>query len=175
MKPPITIFVATGLTLASAMLHASSDPPAHPLQPSAPRTVTVSESQTPPVIRAGLLQSTLIVLPTEEKVASVFAGDTVDWVFDGGRVASRFISVKQRRQLTMLVERGSLSFHALHEVLGPGSVRVKQFVVQQSDDSPDLDEVRVELSRASSLEYQAICERLRQLDVVREFREDDAI
>ncbi|SAK68541.1 MgtC/SapB transporter [Caballeronia hypogeia] len=86
----------------------------------------------------------------------------------------RFISVKQRRQLTMLVERGSLSFHALHEALGPGSVRVKQFVVQQSDDSPDLDEVRVELSRASTLEYQAICERLRQLDVVREFREDDA-
>jgi hypothetical protein len=37
--------------------------PVHPLQPSAPRTVTVSESQTPPVIRAGLLQSTLIVLP----------------------------------------------------------------------------------------------------------------
>ena len=85
----------------------------------------------------------------------------------------RFINVKQRRQLTMLVDRGALSFHALHEALGPGSVRVKQFVVQQSDDSADLDEVRVELSRASAPEYQAICERLRQLDVVREFREDD--
>ncbi|KND58650.1 Mg(2+) transport ATPase protein C [Candidatus Paraburkholderia schumanniana] len=85
----------------------------------------------------------------------------------------RFISVKRRRQLTMLVDRGSLSFHALHEALGPVSVRVKQFVVQQSDDSPELDEVRVELSRLSSMEYQAICERLRQLDVVREFREDD--
>jgi putative Mg2+ transporter-C (MgtC) family protein len=86
----------------------------------------------------------------------------------------RFINVKQRRQLTMLVDRGSLSFHALHEALGPGSVRVKQFVVQQSDDSPDMDEVRVELSRASAPEYQAICERLRQLDVVRAFREDEA-
>jgi len=96
MKPPITIFVATGLALASATLCASSDPPAHPLQPSAPRTVPISESQTPPVIRAGLLQSTLIVLPAEEKVASVFAGDTVDWVFDGGHVASRFISVKPK-------------------------------------------------------------------------------
>ncbi|AQH01842.1 methyltransferase [Burkholderia sp. KK1] len=85
----------------------------------------------------------------------------------------RFINVKQRRQLTMLVDRGSLSFHALHEALGPGSVRVKQFIVQQSDDSADLDEVRVELSRASALEYQAIRERLRQLDVVREFREED--
>jgi type IV secretion system protein VirB9 len=56
----------------------------------------VSESDTPPVIRAGLLQSTLILLPAEEKVATVFGGDTVDWVFDGGHVASRFISVKPR-------------------------------------------------------------------------------
>jgi len=85
----------------------------------------------------------------------------------------RFISAKQRRQLTMLVDRGSLSFHGLHEALGPGSVRVKQFVVQQSEESPDSDEVQVELSRVSEQEYRAICARLRQLDVVREFREDD--
>jgi len=94
MKPPIFIFVSIGLTLASMPLRATTL--THPLQPSAPRTVAVSESQTPPVIRAGLLQSTLIVLPAEEKVANVFAGDTVDWVFDGGHVASRFISVKPK-------------------------------------------------------------------------------
>ncbi|KMY84978.1 Mg(2+) transport ATPase protein C [Candidatus Paraburkholderia calva] len=40
----------------------------------------------------------------------------------------RFISVKLRRELTILVDRGSLTFHALHEALGPSSVRVKQFV-----------------------------------------------
>ena len=91
MKPLIPIAVALNLAVA---LHASG--PAHPLQPGAPRTVSVSELQTPPVIRAGLLQSTLIVLPAEEKVANVFAGDTVDWVFDGGHVASRFISVKPK-------------------------------------------------------------------------------
>jgi len=94
MKPPIPIAVALHLALASASLHAGE--PAHALQPNAPRTVVVSEAQTPPVIRAGLLQSTLIVLPAEEKVANVFAGDTVDWVFDGGHLASRFISVKPR-------------------------------------------------------------------------------
>lgn len=94
MKPPIPIAIALNLALMSASVHAAG--PAHPLQPSAPRTVSVSESQTPPVIRAGLLQSTLIVLPAEEKVANVFAGDTVDWVFDGGHVASRFISVKPK-------------------------------------------------------------------------------
>jgi type IV secretion system protein VirB9 len=94
MKPPIPIVVVLHLALVTTVLYAAG--PGHPLQPNAPRTVTVSESQTPPVIRAGLLQSTLIVLPAEEKVANVFAGDTVDWVFDGGHVASRFISVKPK-------------------------------------------------------------------------------
>ncbi len=94
MKPLIPIAVATTLSLMSMPLRASG--PDHPLQPSAPRPVTVIESQVPPAVRAGLLQSTLIVLPAEEKVANVFAGDTVDWVFDGGHVASRFISVKPK-------------------------------------------------------------------------------
>jgi type IV secretory pathway VirB9-like protein len=107
MKRPITIFVTVGLTLASMPLRAST--PSHPLQPSAPRVVAVSESQTPPVIRAGLLQSTLIVLPAEEKVANVFAGDTVDWVFDGGHVASRFISVKPK------VAGGSTDIHIVSD------------------------------------------------------------
>lgn len=94
MKPPIILVVTCGLALASAPVHAATEP--HHLEPAAPRTVTVSEADAPPAIRAGLLQSTLIMLPAEEKVANVFAGDTVDWVFDGGRVASRFISVKPK-------------------------------------------------------------------------------
>ncbi len=109
MKPLIPIVVSAGLALASASVpcHAATD--AHPLQPNAPRTVTVSEADTPPVIRAGLLQSTLIVLPAEEKVANVFAGDTVDWVFDGGHVASRFISVKPK------VASGSTDIHVVSD------------------------------------------------------------
>jgi len=74
--------------------HAATEP--KHLDPSAPRTVRVLEAAAPPLVRAGLLQSTLILLPDEEKVANVFAGDTVDWVFDGGHVASRFISVKPK-------------------------------------------------------------------------------
>ena len=94
MKPLIPIVVAIGLSLGASPVFAAG--PDHTLQPSAQRSVTVVESQAPPVVRAGLLQSTLIVLPAEEKVANVFAGDTVDWVFDGGHVASRFISVKPK-------------------------------------------------------------------------------
>jgi type IV secretion system protein VirB9 len=94
MHLPIPLAVFLGLIMAASSLHAATDP--HPLQPGAPRTVVVSESDKPPEVRAGLLQSTLIVLPAEEKVANVFAGDTVNWVFDGGHVASRFISVKPK-------------------------------------------------------------------------------
>jgi type IV secretion system protein VirB9 len=96
VKPPILVFVTFGLALASAPSNASTTPEPHHLQPNAPRSVTVTEAETPPVIRAGLLQSTLILLPAEEKIATVFGGDTVDWVFDGGHVASRFISVKPK-------------------------------------------------------------------------------
>jgi type IV secretory pathway VirB9-like protein len=96
VKPPILIFVTFGLSLATACTNAATAPEPHHLQPNAPRSVTVSEAETPPVIRAGLLQSTLILLPVEEKIATVFGGDTVDWVFDGGHVASRFISVKPK-------------------------------------------------------------------------------
>ena len=94
MRPTIFVSFPVCMMLATSLLHASTE--THPLQPSAPRTVMVAEAETPPQVRAGLLQSTLIVLPAEEKVANVFAGDTVNWIFDGGHVASRFISVKPK-------------------------------------------------------------------------------
>ena len=98
MKPLILILVTVGLALTASVASASgpTTPEQKHLQPNAPRTITVSEADTPPVVRAGLLQSTLILLPDQEKVANVFAGDTVDWVFDGGHVASRFISIKPK-------------------------------------------------------------------------------
>ena len=90
------ILASATLALAFVAASAVAAPEPHRLLPNAPRSVTVSEAATPPVIRAGLLQSTLILLPAEEKIATVFGGDTVDWVFDGGHVASRFISVKPK-------------------------------------------------------------------------------
>jgi type IV secretory pathway VirB9-like protein len=96
VKPPIIVSVACGLSLIAGPVLAHAESDARHLSPNAPRSVTVTEAATPPVIRAGLLQSTLILLPEEEKIATVFGGDTVDWVFDGGHVASRFISVKPK-------------------------------------------------------------------------------
>lgn len=88
MNTSLLVLVTAGLALAAE--------PARQLQPNAPRTVVVHETDAPPVIRTALLQSTLLVLPAEEKVATVFGGDTVGWVFDGGHVASRFISIKPK-------------------------------------------------------------------------------
>lgn len=82
------------------------------------------------MIRAGLLQSTLIVLPAEEKVASVFAGDTVDWAFDGGHVASRFISVKPK------VANGSTDIHIVSD---HGNEYTLQLHEVSAEDDPHFD------------------------------------
>src|SRR5580658_2839176 len=124
MKPLISIAVTLGLTFAAASVTHAEPQPKHP-EPNAPRTVVVSESSTPPVVRAALLQSTLIVLPEQEKVANVFAGDTVDWVFDGGHVASRFVSIKPKVANTttdvhIVSDHGNEYTLELQEISGDG-------------------------------------------------------
>ncbi|WP_420236304.1 TrbG/VirB9 family P-type conjugative transfer protein [Telmatobacter bradus] len=121
MRPTLVVSFSLCMMLTVGQLHAATDP--HPLQPAAPRTVIVSEAETPPQVRAGLLQSTLIVLPAAEKVANVFAGDTVNWVFDGGHVASRFISVKPKAanaatDIHIVSDHGNEYTLALREVSG---------------------------------------------------------
>lgn len=132
MKPPILIFVTCGLAFTATATFASGPgtPDAKHLQPNAPRTITVSEADTPPVVRAGLLQSTLILLPDQEKVANVFAGDTVDWVFDGGHVASRFISIKPKL---------ANSTTDVHIVSDHGNEYTLQLREVSGDDDPHFD------------------------------------
>ena len=174
MRPPITVFVATGLLLASTPMRATTPP--HPLQPSAPRTVAFSESQAPPVIRAGLLQSTLIVLPAEEKVANVFAGDTVDWVFDGGHVASRFISVKPKTangstDIHIVSDHGNEYTLEIREISGEDDTHYDSKVLIEPADkdakdrltqlpvfvpAADLDKVKLELAAAQATQALAL-------------------
>ncbi len=148
MRPPLTVAIGLGLMMATNALYAADS---HPLQPSAPRTVEVSEAATPPQIRAGLLQSTLIVLPSEEKVASVFAGDTVAWIFDGGHVASRFISVKPK------VANGATDVHIVSD---HGNEYTLQLTEISNDADPHFDS-KVFLSPADP----AAKDRLTQLPV----------
>jgi putative Mg2+ transporter-C (MgtC) family protein len=82
----------------------------------------------------------------------------------------RFIAVKQERNIHLLAERGSVSLDSVHNALGAGSVRVKQFIVQQSEDDPDLDSVQIGLSRATDTEFAMIRTRLAAMSGVRESR-----
>ena len=93
MRPPLFVAIGLGLMLAAGTLHAARTTTAPAERSTHGHRVGSGRAAQ---IRTGLLQSTLIVLPPEEKVANVFAGDTVNWIFDGGHVASRFISVKPK-------------------------------------------------------------------------------
>src|SRR5580704_900827 len=92
----------TSLLIAASVLFAvnvHATPAATGLQTAqqkAPRTIEVSTTAAPPIIRTSLNESTLLELPAEEKVATVFGGNTDDWIFNAGHVASRFISVKPK-------------------------------------------------------------------------------
>ncbi|PXW26442.1 MgtC/SapB family protein [Paraburkholderia caballeronis] len=83
----------------------------------------------------------------------------------------RFISVKQQRGIQLLAEHGSVTIDGVNRTLGTGSVRVKTFIVHQSEDDPEVDEVQIELSRAASNEFAAIFGRLEKMQGVRECRQ----
>ena len=172
MRPPIPIAVSLGLSLAAHAMaaHAATEPKR--LDPSAPRTITVTEAATPPVVRAGLLQSTLILLPAEEKVANVFAGDTVDWVFDGGHIPSRFISIKPKlvgrsTDVHIISDHGNEYTLELHEVsadedphfdskvfITPGDDAAKDRLIKMPVFVPaaELDKAKQELTAAQTAE-----------------------
>lgn len=82
----------------------------------------------------------------------------------------RFIAVRQQRSIQMFVEKGSVSLDSVHGALGSGSVRVKQLIVQQSEDDSEVDHVQIALSRVTPAEFEAICQRLESMRGVREFR-----
>ena len=149
MKPPIFIFVACGLALtATASASGLTTPEQKHLQPSAPRIVTISEADTPPVIRAGLLQSTLIELPAEEKVATVFGGDTVSWVFDAGQVASRYISIKPK------VADSATDLHIISDHGNEYTIELRE--ISSDKDNPHFDsKVYVTSSDAKAAENMA--------------------
>jgi putative Mg2+ transporter-C (MgtC) family protein len=85
----------------------------------------------------------------------------------------RYISAKQRKRVTMVVARGSFTFGSLHETLGSSSERVDQFIVQQTGNGDDFDEIVMTFSRVSQMEYEDICRRLRSVRGVKAFTEEN--
>ncbi|KAF1016718.1 MAG: MgtC/SapB family protein [Burkholderia sp.] len=87
----------------------------------------------------------------------------------------RYITVRQRRHMSLLVDRGALTFISLHTALGSDSTRVKQFIVQQSEENPECDDVTISLARVSPIEYQRISAQLRHLPGVQVFKEQEGV
>lgn len=83
----------------------------------------------------------------------------------------RYITTRYRSGLWMLAERGTMSLDVLHGVLGPRSAQLKHFVVQQSSKAPDLDEIRIVLTRISARELSLFQVRLNDVQGVREVKE----
>jgi len=142
MRPPLPVAIGLGLLMTANPTHALSD--SQPLQPSAARSIAITEAGTPAEVRTGLLQSTLILLPAEEKVANVFAGDTVDWVFDAGHLPSRFISVKPKlanssTDVHIVTDHGNEYTLELREVSGEEDVHFdsKVFLVPKDQTAKD--------------------------------------
>ena len=86
----IAVFVAAGQLVLPA-----AEPPTPTPAPiaSEARTIKVTLKSTVP-IHGRILQSTLLVLPQEEKIAEVFVGDKEFWHFETTKISTRYLSIK---------------------------------------------------------------------------------
>lgn len=87
-------------------------------------------------------------------------------------IERRYISVRQRRRVALRVDRGALTLDSLRTILGPTSERVKQFVVQQSEEAPDCDDIVIGFARVPPNEFVKICHLLRNAPGVRALHEE---
>ena len=105
------------------VIRAEADSPGQPA-PAAreARTVKVTQKSTV-TIDVSVLQSTLLVLPEEEKIAAVFEGDKENWRFDTTKISGRFLSVKPTApgvstDLHIISDHGNSYSFLLREVTG---------------------------------------------------------
>jgi type IV secretion system protein VirB9 len=86
MKTPLLL-----LALALAAV-AADKPPTPAVTVDAPRSVVVGERSVVTIYLSGL-QDTMLVLPKQEKVRAVFAGDTDSWKIQTTKEPSRYVSL----------------------------------------------------------------------------------
>ena len=86
----IAVFLAAGQVVLPAAEPTTPTPA--PVAPEA-RTIKVTLKSTVP-IHASILQSTLLVLPEDEKIAEVFVGDKEFWHFETAKISTRYLSIK---------------------------------------------------------------------------------
>lgn len=102
------------------------------------RTVLVTEKSVVR-IRTSVLESTLIVLPAEEKVQAVFGGDKENWTYETTKVASRFVSIKPREpgvstNLHIISDHGNNYSFSLTEIGSDKSGYDAKIFIEAGDD-----------------------------------------
>lgn len=83
-------------------------------------------------------------------------------------IERRFFKLRERRELRLIADRGTVTVKALEHSLGGSSGRIKRFVVQQPEDRTDADEVSIGLARMSRNEFDAIRARVLRIEGVRQ-------
>jgi putative Mg2+ transporter-C (MgtC) family protein len=83
-------------------------------------------------------------------------------------IERRFFTMRQRRELRLITDRGTVTVQALERSLGAASNRIKRFIVQPPEEAADTDEVSIALSRVSGQEFDEIRARLLRLKGVRQ-------
>jgi type IV secretion system protein VirB9 len=117
--------LAAGPVLLSATdIHPVTSTPA-PIVHEA-RTVKVTLKSTVPIYTS-ILESTLLVLPDEEKIAEVFVGDKEFWHFETTKISTRYLSIKPlapgvKTDLHIISDHGVSYSFLLEEVSGQAGV-----------------------------------------------------
>ncbi len=118
-----------------------------PGQPAPPNSATAREARSLRVnekatvtINTSVLQSTLLVLPENEKIMSVFDGDKENWRFDTTKMPGRFLSVKPvapgvSTDLHLISDHGNSYSFLLREVSDRPGAQFDSKVFLEADDS----------------------------------------
>ena len=137
MTKPSTLILALSLAFNAGAVWATADPatPATPVAQES-RTVVVHERD---IVRvsAQLRETTLIILPKEEKVIEVYCGDKDNWIING---AENFVTVKpaqrgSRTDVHIITDHANaytLSFSEVSDT--PGAVSDLKLFLQLADD-----------------------------------------
>ena len=114
-----------GTVLCGGVLFAASIPkPAEqPAKADDKSRVVQASEKTVITIRTAVLESTLLTLPENEKVAITFAGDTKNWLIQATKVPTRYLSVKPmvahtQTNLHIITDHGNDYSFLLTEVSG---------------------------------------------------------
>ena len=95
-------------------------------------------------------------------VAAVAATAIILFILAGIKpVEHWYFASRQRRELVIIAEHGRITLHVLEQELGAVTGRINTFIVQQSGDAANTDEVLIAFSRMSENDFHALLEKFR--------------